>query len=37
VMMQQHNIKEEQILYPMSDQALSDKADTLLQEMTDAQ
>jgi len=37
VMMQQHNIKEEQILYPMSDQALADKAETLLQEMADAQ
>lgn len=36
VMMQQHNIKEEQILYPMSDQALADKAETLLQEMRDA-
>jgi len=35
VMMQQHNIKEEQILYPMSDQVLANKSQTLLRDMAD--
>ena len=30
MLMQQHNLKEEQILYPMLDQAVGDQADTLL-------
>ena len=30
MMMQQHNVKEEQILYPMLDQALAASRDTLL-------
>lgn len=33
VMMQQHNLKEEQILYPMSDQALSAESEELVSEM----
>ena len=33
VMMQQHNMKEEQILYRMADQALSDEMDEVLQRM----
>ncbi len=31
--MQQHNAKEEQILYPMVEQALSERLETLIQEM----
>ncbi len=30
IMMQQHNMKEEQVLYPMCDDHLRDQADTLL-------
>ncbi len=30
VLMQQHNMKEEQILYPMTDQALGAESDTVL-------
>jgi len=30
VLMQQHNLKEEQMLYPMSDQALSGKGSTIV-------
>ncbi len=30
MLMRQHNLKEENILYPMADQALSDQADALL-------
>lgn len=33
VMMQQHNMKEEQILYRMADQALSDEMDAVLEKM----
>ncbi len=33
ILMQQHNTKEEQMLYPMSDQALADRLDTLLEAM----
>lgn len=33
VLMQQHNMKEEQILYPMADQMLSDKQDKVIGEM----
>ncbi len=33
LIMRQHNLKEEQILYPMTDQALSDESDTLLRQM----
>ena len=29
-MMQQHNLKEENVLYPLCDQHLSDQASTLL-------
>jgi iron-sulfur cluster repair protein YtfE (RIC family) len=32
ILTQQHNMKEEQILYPMSDQVLGD-ADTLIEQM----
>ena len=35
MLMRQHNLKEEQILYPMMDQALADEADTLLAGMQD--
>lgn len=31
VLIQQHNMKEEQILYPMCDQALADRANALLE------
>ncbi len=30
IMMQQHNLKEENVLYPLCDQHLSDQASTLL-------
>ena len=30
IVMQQHNVKEEQILYPMADQALSDDTERLI-------
>ncbi len=33
MLMRQHNMKEEQILYPMADQALADTADAVLREM----
>ena len=33
ILMQQHNAKEEQILYPMSDRALGEQQDSLLQQM----
>ena len=33
ILMQQHNMKEEQILYPMLDQILSDEVDPLVQQM----
>jgi len=33
VLMQQHNMKEEQILYPMSDQVLGPQREALLQQM----
>jgi len=33
VMMQQHNIKEEQVLYPMADAHLSDEVDSLISRM----
>lgn len=33
MIMQQHNMKEEQILYPMTDQAFADKADDVVQRM----
>lgn len=33
MLMQQHNAKEENILYPMSDRALSERADNLVAEM----
>ena len=34
MIMQQHNAKEEQILYRMADQALANEADELLKEMS---
>jgi len=34
VVMQQHNAKEEQMLYPMADQALSDSRDDVIGRMT---
>ena len=36
IMLQQHNLKEEQVLYPMSDQALGVRVPELLQQMKDA-
>lgn len=33
VMMQQHNLKEEQILYPMTDQMLGEQSATLLEQI----
>ena len=33
IMMQQHNMKEENILYPMCDQHLADETDTLLPQL----
>jgi hemerythrin-like domain-containing protein len=33
MMMQQHNLKEEQILYPMADQALAGELDELIHRM----
>lgn len=33
MLMRQHNMKEEQILYPMADQVLADSADTLVEAM----
>ena len=33
MLMRQHNMKEEQMLYPMADQALADKANAVVQEM----
>lgn len=33
IMLQQHNLKEEQVLYPMSDQALGTHAPALVQQM----
>ena len=33
VLVQQHNMKEEQMLYPMCDRALGDQADELLQRL----
>lgn len=33
VLMQQHNLKEEQILYPMCDRVLADEGDTLVARM----
>jgi iron-sulfur cluster repair protein YtfE (RIC family) len=33
IMMQQHNMKEENILYPMCDQRLGDQADALVEQM----
>ena len=33
IMMQQHNMKEENMLYPMCDQRLADQTDTLLADM----
>lgn len=35
IMMQQHNMKEENVLYPMCDQHLSDQTDVLLPQMKD--
>jgi iron-sulfur cluster repair protein YtfE (RIC family) len=34
MLLRQHNMKEEQILYPMADQALADSASTMVREMT---
>ena len=36
IMMQQHNMKEENVLYPMCDQQLLDQIDTLLPSLQDA-
>lgn len=36
ILMQQHNIKEESVLYPMTDQALGARSDALIGEMTEA-
>ncbi len=33
MLMRQHNMKEEQILYPMADQALADNADAIVEAM----
>ncbi len=33
VLMQQHNLKEEEILYPMTDQALGDGADAFVRQL----
>lgn len=35
ILMQQHNAKEEQVLYPMSDQVLAAQADALLERFRD--
>ena len=35
MLMRQHNMKEENILYPMADQALEDERDTLLKAMAE--
>ena len=35
ILIQQHNIKEEQMLYPMCDQALGAAADSVIQDMRD--
>ena len=35
MLMRQHNMKEERILYPMADQALADQAPALVARMTD--
>lgn len=35
MLMRQHNLKEERILYPMADQALTDAASTLVARMAD--
>ena len=37
ILMQQHNIKEEQILYPMSDRFLGSVADSVIQAMQEVQ
>ena len=34
MLLRQHNMKEEQILYPMADQALADSASEMVREMT---
>lgn len=34
MLLRQHNMKEEQILYPMADQALADSASAMVREMT---
>ena len=34
ILLQQHNLKEEQVLYPMSDQLLNRTVDELLQQMS---
>ena len=34
ILLQQHNLKEEQVLYPMSDQLLNQTVDELLQQMS---
>jgi hemerythrin-like domain-containing protein len=36
IMMQQHNMKEENVLYPMCDQQLLDQIDTLLPDLREA-
>lgn len=33
MLMQQHNLKEENVLYPMSDRALADERDALIRQM----
>jgi hypothetical protein len=35
ILMQQHNAKEEQILYPMFDQLLAPQADSLVKQLED--
>ncbi len=35
IMMQQHNMKEENVLYPMCDQHLLDQVDTILPHLKD--
>jgi hemerythrin-like domain-containing protein len=35
MLMRQHNLKEEQILYPMADRALAERADDIVRAMTD--
>lgn len=37
ILMQQHNIKEEQMLYPMSDRFLGSRGDTVIQAMRELQ